>query len=145
MKTFDTILYETPADHVARIVLNRPETRNAQDTRLLYELNEAFDVAAQDDQVKVIILAAKGPHFSAGHDLRERDTYQHMSEHKTVGTWCGFTCAGGGSADGAREGDLHRLQRALAQYPEAHHRRRAGPVRRGRAHADLAVRHHHRR
>ena len=74
MKTFDTILYEAPAEHVARIVLNRPETRNAQDTRLLYELNEAFDVAAQDDQVKVIILAAKGPHFSAGHDLREVDT-----------------------------------------------------------------------
>ena len=91
MKTFDTILYEAPAEHVARIVLNRPETRNAQDTRLLYELNEAFDVAAQDDQVKIIILAAKGPHFSAGHDLRERDTYQHMAEHKTVGTWCGFT------------------------------------------------------
>jgi enoyl-CoA hydratase/carnithine racemase len=51
MKTFETILYETPAEHVARVVLNRPETRNAQDTRLLYELNEAFDVAAQDDQV----------------------------------------------------------------------------------------------
>ena len=106
MKTFDTILYETPAEHVARIVLNRPETRNAQDTRLLYELNEAFDVAAQDDQIKVIILAAKGPHFSAGHDLRERDTYQHMSEHKTVGTWCGFTCAGA-EAQMAREKEIY--------------------------------------
>jgi 1,4-dihydroxy-2-naphthoyl-CoA synthase len=40
MKTFDTILYEAPAEHVARIVLNRPETRNAQDTRLLYELHD---------------------------------------------------------------------------------------------------------
>ena len=37
MKTFDTILYEAPAEHVARIVLNRPETRNAQDTRLRYD------------------------------------------------------------------------------------------------------------
>ena len=36
MKDFETILYETPAEHIARIVLNRPETRNAQDTRLLY-------------------------------------------------------------------------------------------------------------
>ena len=106
MKTFDTILYETPAEHVARIVLNPPETRNAQDTRLLYDLNEAFNVAAQDDQVKVIILAAKGPHFSAGHDLRERDTYQHMSEHKTVGTWCGFTCAGA-EAQMAREKEIY--------------------------------------
>ena len=106
MKTFDTILYETPAEHVARIVLNRPETRNAQDTRLLYELNEAFDVAAQDDHIKVIILAAKGPHFSAGHDLRERDTHEHMAEHKTVGTWCGFTCAGA-EAQMAREKEIY--------------------------------------
>lgn len=32
MKDFETILYETPADNIARIVLNRPETRNSQDT-----------------------------------------------------------------------------------------------------------------
>ena len=46
MSEFETVLYETPAEHVARIVLNRPETRNAQDTKLLYELNAAFDRAA---------------------------------------------------------------------------------------------------
>ena len=91
MKEFQTILYETPAEHVARIVLNRPETRNSQDTRLLYELNDAFDLAAQDDTVKVIILAANGPHFSAGHDLREQNSYKNMAEFRTVGTWCGFT------------------------------------------------------
>jgi len=34
-KAFESILYESPSPHVARIVLNRPETRNAQDTRLL--------------------------------------------------------------------------------------------------------------
>ncbi len=44
---FQHILYEAPADHVARIVLNRPNARNAQDTKLLYELNAAFDRAAQ--------------------------------------------------------------------------------------------------
>ena len=48
MKTFDYIVYETPAEHVARIVLNRVQTRNSQDTHFLYELNEAFDIAAQD-------------------------------------------------------------------------------------------------
>ena len=45
---YQTVIYETPAPHVARLVLNRPETRNAQDTRMLYELNQAFDRAAQD-------------------------------------------------------------------------------------------------
>ena len=94
MSDFESILYETPVEHVARIVLNRPETRNAQDTKLLYELNSAFDRAAQDDAIKVIILAANGPHFSSGHDLREPNVYEKMSEFDTVGTWCGFTCAG---------------------------------------------------
>jgi enoyl-CoA hydratase len=88
------ILYEEPAAHVACIVLNRPEMRNAQDTRLLYELNAAFDRAAQDDAIKVIILAANGPHFSSGHDLREKDTSESMADYDTVGTWCGFGCAG---------------------------------------------------
>lgn len=94
MSDFESVLYETPAEHIARIVLNRPETRNAQDTKLLYELNSAFDRAAQDDTIKVIILAANGPHFSSGHDLREPNVYEKMSEFSTVGTWCGFTCAG---------------------------------------------------
>lgn len=94
MSDFESIMYETPVEHIARIVLNRPETRNAQDTKLLYELNAAFDRAAQDDAIKVIILAANGPHFSSGHDLREPNVYEKMSEFETVGTWCGFTCAG---------------------------------------------------
>ncbi|HZM87657.1 MAG TPA: enoyl-CoA hydratase [Blastocatellia bacterium] len=106
MTSFETILYERPAEHIARIVLNRPETFNAQDTRLLYELNDAFDIAAQDDQVKVIILAANGPHFSSGHDLREQDPYQNMADFRTVGTWCGFTCAGA-EAQMAREKEIY--------------------------------------
>jgi enoyl-CoA hydratase len=103
---FDYILYQTPAEHVARIVLNRVEARNSQDTKFLYELNNAFDMAAQDDAIKVIILAANGPHFSAGHDLRERDTYETMLKYRTVGTWCGFTCAGAESQM-AREKELY--------------------------------------
>ena len=51
-------------------MLNRAEARNAQDTRMLYELNDALDLAAQDDDVKVIVIAAIGPHFQAGHVLR---------------------------------------------------------------------------
>jgi len=106
MKAFETILYQTPAEHIARIVLNRPETRNAQDTKMLYELNDAFDIAAQDDNVKVIILAANGPHFSSGHDLREQNSYEKMADFRTVGTWCGFTCAGA-EAQMAREKEIY--------------------------------------
>lgn len=94
MADFETIRYEQPAEKVARIVLNRPETRNAQSMRMLYELNDAFDLAAQDDSISVIILAATGPHFSSGHDLRETDALQVVTEHRRIGTWCGFGCAG---------------------------------------------------
>ena len=52
---FETITYEVPAERVARISLNRPETRNAQNTKLLYELNDAFDKAAADDDISVIL------------------------------------------------------------------------------------------
>ncbi len=106
MTEFQTLLYETPTPHIARIVLNRPDTRNAQDTRLLYELNDAFNKAAHDDSVKVIILAANGPHFSSGHDLRERDAASVMKEFPTVGTWCGFECAGA-EAQMAREKEIY--------------------------------------
>ena len=69
MQTF--IREESPAPGVARIVLDRADKRNAQNSALLYELDDAFSRAAADDEVKVIILAAEGPDFSAGHDLSE--------------------------------------------------------------------------
>jgi len=94
MPNFTRITYEIAAPHVARITLNRPEARNAQDALMLYELNDAFDIAAQDDAVKVIILAANGPHFSAGHDLRDVHQLDTVKRFKTVGTWCGFDCPG---------------------------------------------------
>ncbi|HEY7010366.1 MAG TPA: enoyl-CoA hydratase [Jatrophihabitantaceae bacterium] len=61
---------EDPAAGVARVVLARPETRNAQSPELLYQLDAALASAARDAAVKVIVLAADGPDFSSGHDLR---------------------------------------------------------------------------
>ncbi|MBI5949156.1 MAG: enoyl-CoA hydratase [Chloroflexi bacterium] len=93
MPTFDTVLYDMPAQHVARITQNRPEQRNAQDIQLTYDLNAAFDHAAQDDDVKVIILAGSDPHFSAGHDLRGGSGKTH-NDFPVVGTWGGFGLPG---------------------------------------------------
>jgi len=62
------ILYEI-RDRVAVITLNRPEQRNAQNPALLHELNAAYEKAAEDEQVRVIVLTASGKHFSAGHDI----------------------------------------------------------------------------
>ena len=102
----DPILYETLPSGIARIVLNRADTRNAQDTAFLYALNDAFDRAAQDDAIKVIVLSANGPHFSSGHDLREVDGHGNMRKHETVGTWSGFGKPGA-EAQYAREQEIY--------------------------------------
>lgn len=56
---------------VRRILLAREAQRNAQSQQLLDELDEAFAQAAQDSGVHVVVLGAKGLHFSAGHDLKQ--------------------------------------------------------------------------
>lgn len=82
---FHTILYEVDGP-VATITLNRPEVANAQDNRLIDELDAAFDLADADDDVRVVILAAAGRHFSSGHDLKalvgdaEPDEWRLMRE-----------------------------------------------------------------
>ncbi|MEV6138689.1 enoyl-CoA hydratase [Nocardia sp. NPDC051990] len=69
MEYWETIRIESPAPGVARIILARPEIRNAQSPKMLYELDRAFARQAADPTVKVIVLAADGPDFSSGHDL----------------------------------------------------------------------------
>ncbi len=61
------ILYEV-ADRIATITLNRANRANAQTQKMLEELNQAWEAAAADDEVRVILLRAEGKHFSAGHD-----------------------------------------------------------------------------
>jgi enoyl-CoA hydratase len=71
--TYQYIEYETLADGaIARITLNRPSARNAQNRGLLVELDEAFGAAEADDTVRVVILAGAGPLFSSGHDMGSR-------------------------------------------------------------------------
>lgn len=79
------ISYEVPEPGIARIWLDRAETANAQDTRFLYELNDAMDEAARDDDIRVIIMAAKGKHFSSGHDVAERDHHDNQDLFKAIG------------------------------------------------------------
>ncbi len=72
----ETVSYETVHDGaIARVTLNRPEVRNAQNRQMTYELDQAFATATSDDAVKVIILAGAGPHFSSGHDLKDNGAY----------------------------------------------------------------------
>ena len=56
---------------VRRIWLNRPAARNAQSQQMLDDLDAAFEDARTDAATRVVVLAAKGQHFSAGHDLKQ--------------------------------------------------------------------------
>jgi len=56
---------------VARICHNRTDQANAESENLLAELDDALERAKRDDAVRVIIIGAKGKHFSAGHDLMD--------------------------------------------------------------------------
>ena len=70
MADYRFVTYETLDEGtIARIMLNRPNQRNAQQRGLLVELNEAFLEAEADDKVRVVILGGNGPMFSSGHDL----------------------------------------------------------------------------
>ncbi len=68
--TTPTIRYSVEGA-IATITLNRPDAANAQNSRMIDELDAAFDHAEADDAVRVVVLAAAGKHFSAGHDLKE--------------------------------------------------------------------------
>jgi enoyl-CoA hydratase len=91
---FGTVRYEVDGA-VATITLDRPEVANAQSSQMIDELDAALDLADADYDVRVVILAGEGKHFSAGHDLKElmagsdewsrmRDTAEGKLHHEQV-------------------------------------------------------------
>jgi methylglutaconyl-CoA hydratase len=63
---------------VARVILNRPEVRNAFDDLLVEELTRAFRAVAADSETRVVVLSGEGPSFCAGADvawMRKAGTY----------------------------------------------------------------------
>jgi len=69
---FEVLTYELGLDGtVATVTMRRPGSANALNAQLIDELDGAFDLAEADDDVRVVVLAADGKHFCAGHDLKE--------------------------------------------------------------------------
>jgi enoyl-CoA hydratase len=68
MVAYKHIRYETD-ERIARVILNRPRFRNAQSRLMLEEIDRALAAAADDNEVRVIILSGEGEHFSSGHDI----------------------------------------------------------------------------
>jgi enoyl-CoA hydratase len=94
----EPVLYSV-RDSIAVLTLNRPDAANAQDSALIDALDAALDRADDDDSVRVVVLAANGVHFSAGHDLKEllhpepgswaarRETAEDKLRHEQVMYW----------------------------------------------------------
>ena len=84
MTDYQFISYETLDDGtIARIMLDRPEARNAQNRGMLVELDGAFLRAEADDTVRVVILGGEGPMFSSGHDMGSDVAREEYRSHPT--------------------------------------------------------------
>jgi enoyl-CoA hydratase/carnithine racemase len=71
----------TKRDGILTLALNRPEARNPLSESLMRVLQLIFDEAVEDKDVRVIVLAAKGAVFSAGHDLKELTACRNDADH----------------------------------------------------------------
>ena len=67
----DLVLADRGEDGVLRLTLNAPRSRNALSESMMTALSSALEEAAQDAAVRVIVIAANGPVFCAGHNLKE--------------------------------------------------------------------------
>jgi enoyl-CoA hydratase/carnithine racemase len=87
--TAETALLRHDDGQVAVLTLNRPAARNSLSEELLGLLGDALTAIATDKQVRAVVLAANGPAFCAGHDLKEltsrrtdadggRDYFRHI-------------------------------------------------------------------
>ena len=67
----EEILIKAVSDGVLRLTLNDSQRRNALSVDMLSQLMDAFASAADDASIRVIVIAAIGPAFCSGHDLKE--------------------------------------------------------------------------
>jgi enoyl-CoA hydratase/carnithine racemase len=70
------ILLREDIGSVAVLTLNRPQTRNSLSEAMLEALGDALTAIAHDASVRAVVLAANGPAFSAGHDLKELTSHR---------------------------------------------------------------------
>src|SRR5690348_8104586 len=65
------LLLREDVDGIAILTLNRPDARNSLSTGLLDALIEALTAVASEREIRAVVIAANGPAFCAGHDLKE--------------------------------------------------------------------------
>jgi len=65
------ILQREQVGAIAVLTLNRPAQRNSLSEELIARLHRALNEIADDKRIRAVVIAADGPAFSAGHDLKE--------------------------------------------------------------------------
>jgi enoyl-CoA hydratase/carnithine racemase len=78
------LLLDRPQAGVAVVTLNRPETRNSLSLAMIDALHTAVDDLANDRGAAAVVLAASGPVFSAGHDLKELTAHRADADRGTA-------------------------------------------------------------
>ena len=71
LDTSPIVLKENLAPGIVKLTLNRPDQYNPLSEQMLLSLQQEIDEVAADNEIKVLILAATGKAFCAGHDLKE--------------------------------------------------------------------------
>ncbi|UWQ74123.1 enoyl-CoA hydratase [Leisingera sp. M658] len=80
MQQPDILLCDLDDDGILRLTLNDSARRNTLSEAMLAALVQAFADAGENSQVRVIILAANGPAFCAGHDLKEMTAWRAAAD-----------------------------------------------------------------
>ncbi|HTN80648.1 MAG TPA: enoyl-CoA hydratase [Acidimicrobiales bacterium] len=83
----ESLLVEHQAP-ITRITLNRPEKRNALSLGLMAELTETLESLRHDPETRIVVIAAAGPAFSAGHDLAEMAADRDAASYKRLFDGC---------------------------------------------------------
>ncbi|MEV0266098.1 enoyl-CoA hydratase [Streptomyces sp. NPDC050617] len=102
----ETVRYEVSGP-VATVTMNRPAYRNAQNSAMTYALDRALYRAADDDTVKVVVLAGAGEHFSAGHDIGTPERDAHLPFDRKAGLWWDHSDKAGAESRFARESEVY--------------------------------------
>ncbi|WP_405698598.1 enoyl-CoA hydratase [Streptomyces coelicoflavus] len=105
-ETGEPVRYEKQGP-VATVTMNRPEYRNAQNSAMTYALDRAFYRAAEDDEVKTVVLAGAGKHFSAGHDIGTPERDAHLPFERRAGLWWDHSDKQGAESRFARESEVY--------------------------------------
>jgi enoyl-CoA hydratase/carnithine racemase len=88
MSESDLVLYETDARGVVTLTLNRPQAFNALSEAMLESLQAALARVAADETARVVVIAAAGRAFCAGHDLREMRAEPSLAYYERLFAQC---------------------------------------------------------